>query len=117
MTRRVRSRQSAKVRVTTGPLVRVMSQRTSHLHQRERRRPNLPTVMRVILRGGEDEVEEGRGESGSDGDDVDVDGDDGDGDEESNGGTSEGPGDNRPFILPEDWAINKFSPMMSDNSP
>ena len=71
--------------------------------------------------GGEDEVEEGRGENGSDedyvnvdGDDVDVDGDDGDGDEESSGGTSEGPGDNRPFILPEDWAVNKFLPMMSD---
>ena len=64
--------------------------------------------------GGKDEVEEGRGENGSDGDDVDVDGDDGDGDEESSGGTSEGPEDNRPFILPEDWAINKFLPMMSD---
>ena len=64
--------------------------------------------------GGKDEVEEGRGENGSDGDDVDVDGDDGDGDEESSEGTSEGPGDNRPFILPEDWAVNKFLPMMSD---
>ena len=52
--------------------------------------------------GGEDEVEEGRVESGNDGDDVDVDGDDGDGDEESSGGTS------------EDWAVNKFLPMMSD---
>ena len=28
--------------------------------------------------------------------------------------TSEGPGDNRPFILPQDWAINKFLPRMSD---
>ena len=64
--------------------------------------------------GGEDEVEEGRGENRSDGDDVDVDGDDGDGDEESSGGTSEGLGDNRPFILYEDWAVNKFLPMMSD---
>ena len=64
--------------------------------------------------GGEDKVEEGRVESGSDGDDVDIDGDDGDGDEESSGGTSEGLGDNRPFILPEDWAVNKFLPMMSD---
>ena len=26
----------------------------------------------------------------------------------------EGPGDNRPFILPEDWVINKFFPRMSD---
>ena len=64
--------------------------------------------------GGKDEVEEGRGENESDRDDVDVEGDDGDSDEESNGGTSEGPGDNRPFILPEDWAVNKFFPMMSD---
>ena len=78
--------------------------------------------------GGKDEVEEGRGENGSDedyvnvdgddvdvdGDEVDVDGDDSDGDEESSGGTSEGPGDNCPFILLEDWAVNKFLPMMSD---
>ena len=64
--------------------------------------------------GGENEVEEGRGESGSDREDVDVNGDDGDGDGESSGGTSEGPGDKRPFILPEYWAINKFLPMMSD---
>ena len=52
--------------------------------------------------GGEDEVEEGRRESKSDRDDVDVDGDDGDGDKESSGGTLEGLGDNRPFILLED---------------
>ena len=78
--------------------------------------------------GGKDVVEEGRGENGSDrdyvnvdgndvdvdGDDVDVDGDDSDGEEESSRGTSEGPGDNRPFILPEDWVVNKFLPMMSD---
>ena len=56
----------------------------------------------------------GKEESGSDGDDVDVDGDDDDGDEESSGGTSKGPEDNYPFILLEDWAVNKFSPMMSD---
>ena len=64
--------------------------------------------------GGKDEIEEGRGENGSDGDYVDVDGADSDGDEESSGGTSEGPGDNRPFILLADWAVNKFLPMMSD---
>jgi len=63
---------------------------------------------------GEDEIEEGRRESGSDEDDVDVDRDDGDGDEESSGETSEGPRDNLPFILPKDWAINKFLLMMSD---
>ena len=56
---------------------------------------------------GEDKVEEGKKRSGSGRDDVD-------GDEESSEGTSEGPGDNRPFILPEDWAVNKFLPMMSD---
>ena len=63
---------------------------------------------------GEDEVEEGKKRSGSDGDDVEGDKDDDDGDEESCEGTSEGPGDNRPFILPEDWAVNKFLPMISD---
>ena len=25
-----------------------------------------------------------------------------------------GPGDNCPFILPEEWAVNKFLPLMSD---
>ena len=47
------------------------------------------------------------------GDGTDVDGEESDGDEGSSEGTSEGPGDNRPFILPEDWAVNKFSPRMS----
>ena len=50
---------------------------------------------------------------GNDGDEMDIDGDDSDEDEGSSEGTSEGPGDNRPFILPEDWAVNKFSPGMS----
>ena len=68
---------------------------------------------------GEDEVEDevGKGREGegvegdmctdgegSDGDDSD--GDQGDGEEE--------PGDNSPFILPEDWAVNKFFPRMSN---
>ena len=64
--------------------------------------------------GGKDEVKEGRGEDGSDGDDINVDGDDinvdgndsdgedSDGDEGPSEGTSEGPRDNRPFILPDD---------------
>ena len=76
--------------------------------------------------GGKDEVEEGRGEDKGDGGDINVDGDDinvdgddsdgddSDGDEGPSEGASEGPGDNRPFILPEDWAVNKFSPRMSD---
>ena len=44
---------------------------------------------------------------------------DGDGDEEDDGeesceGASVGPGDNRPFILLTEWAVNKFLPSMSD---
>ena len=57
---------------------------------------------------GEDEV--GKEGNGSDSDD---DGDD-DGDEEYCEGTSMGPGDNCPFILPEEWAVNRFLPLMSD---
>jgi len=68
----------------------------------------------VLYWWGKDEVEKGRGENESDGDDVDVDGNDSDGDEGSSEGISKGPGDNRPFILPEDWAVNKFLPRMSD---
>ena len=54
---------------------------------------------------GEDEVEGKKG-SGSDGDDDD-------GDEEDEGvesceGASVGLGDNRPFIFPVEWAVNKF---------
>ena len=59
-----------------------------------------------VVDEGEDEVEEGERESGSDGDEDE-------GDEESCEGTLGGPGDNRPFILLEDWAVNKFLPMMS----
>ena len=40
---------------------------------------------------------------------------DGDGDGEgSSEGDSAGPGDNRPFILPAEWVVNKFLPSMSD---
>ena len=53
---------------------------------------------------GEDKV--GKKGSRSDGDD--------DGDEESCEGTLVGPGDNRSFILPEEWAVNRFLPLMSD---
>ena len=55
----------------------------------------------------EDEVEEEEEERDSDGD-----GDEGD--EESYEGTLGSPGGNRPFILLEDWAVNKFLPKMSD---
>ena len=66
-----------------------------------------PNGDEIYTEGVKDEVEEGRGEDGSDEDDINVDGDDSDkddsdGDEGSSGGTSEGPGDNRHFILPED---------------
>ena len=65
------------------------------------------------------EVEEGRGEDGGEGGDIDIDGDDcdggdSDGEEGPSEGTSKGPEDNSPFILPEDWAVNKFLPRMSD---
>ena len=61
---------------------------------------------------GEDEVGKGREGEGveddmcTDGEGSDSDGDQGDGDEET--------GDNRPIILPEDWAVNKFLPRMSN---
>ena len=53
----------------------------------------------------------GKEGSGGDGGDDD-DREDGDADEEDDGeesyeGTSIGPGDNRPFILPAKWAVNK----------
>ena len=68
--------------------------------------------------GGKDEVEKGREDEGVGGD-INVDGDDSDGDnsdgdEGPSEGVSEGPGDNRPFILPEDWAVNKFLTRMSN---
>ena len=58
-----------------------------------------------------------KGSWGNGGDDHD--GEDGDGDEEDDGeGSYEaalvGPRDNRPFILPMEWAVNKFLPSMSD---
>ena len=43
------------------------------------------------------------------------DGDESDDGEGSSDGDSAGPGDNRPFILPAEWAVNKFLPSMSDN--
>ena len=56
---------------------------------------------------GGDEVKGGEGEGGSDEDEDD-------GNEESYKGTSGVLGDNRPFILPENWSVNKFLPKMSD---
>ena len=47
--RRVRSRQSAKERATMRPLVLAMNQRTFRFRQGEGRRPDLLTVMRVVL--------------------------------------------------------------------
>ena len=42
------------------------------------------------------------------------DGDESDDGEGSSEGASAGPGDNHPFILPAEWAVNKFLPSMSD---
>ena len=58
----------------------------------------------------EDEVEKGREGEGVEGDIYA----DGDGSDEDEGDGEEGAGDNRPFILPEDWAVNKFLPRMSN---
>ena len=55
----------------------------------------------------EEEVNENEGEEESDRDEDE-------GDKESYKGTSGGPGDNHPFILPENWSVNKFLPKMSD---
>ena len=70
---------------------------------------------------GSEEVGVGEvGKEGSWGDGGDDnDGEDGDGDEENDGeesceGATVGPGDNRPFILPAEWAVNKFLTLMSD---
>ena len=61
------------------------------------------------------EIEVGKEESWVDGGDA-LDGEEGDGDdgEGSSEGASTGPGDNRPFILLVEWAVNKFLPLMSD---
>ena len=60
---------------------------------------------------------EGSGsDSDDDNDEEDGDGDEDDDDEESCEGTSVGLGDNRPFILLEEWAVNRFLPLMSDKA-
>ena len=64
------------------------------------------------------EIEVGKEGSWVDGGDA-HDEEDGDGDEDDDGegsseGASVGPRDNRPFILPAEWAVNKFLPSMSD---
>ena len=69
---------------------------------------------------GSEEVGIKVGKEGSWGDgEVVHDGEDGDGDEEDDGeesceGASVGPRDNSPFILPAEWAVNKFLPLISD---
>ena len=90
--------------------------------------PSLGREMSAQSLDGEDEcyveeseevgIEVGKEGSWVEGDDA-HDGEDGDGDEDGNGegsseGASVGPGDNRPFILPAEWAVNKFLPSMSD---
>ena len=49
-----------------------------------------------------------------DGSEVSSDGNEDEDDEESSEGTSGSSGGNRPFILPEEWAVNKFLPKMSN---
>ena len=62
---------------------------------------------------GEEEEEEIVNEEGEV-EEGDSDGDGDEGDEESYEGTSGSPGGNCPFILPEDWIVNKFLPKMSE---
>ena len=66
------------------------------------------------------EIEVGKEGSWVDGGDAldreDGDGDEGDDGEGSSEGASAGPGDNRPFILPAKWAVNKFLPSMNDKN-
>ena len=67
------------------------------------------------IEGSEEVGKEGSGgDGGDDGDEKDGDGDEEDGDGESCEGTLVGPGDNCPFILPAEWAVNKFLPLISD---
>ena len=61
---------------------------------------------------GDEEVDSDRNGDGGD-EEVDSDGNGDEGDEESCKGTSGSSGGNRPFILPEEWAVNKFLPKMS----
>ena len=61
------------------------------------------------------EIEVGKENWIDSGDAPDGEESDGDGDGEgSSEGDSAGPGDNRPFILPVEWAVNKFLLSMSD---
>ena len=90
--------------------------------------PSLGREMSAQSLDGEDEcyaeeseevgVEVRKEGSWVDGDDA-HDGEDGDGDEDDDGegsseGASVGPGDNRPFILLAECAVNKFLPSMSN---
>ena len=65
--------------------------------------------------GDEGDEEVGSDENGDEGDEeVGSDGNGDEGDEESCKGTSGSSGGNRPFILPEEWTVNKFLPKMSN---
>ena len=55
-------------------------------------------------------------EEDSDGDEEEGDSDEEDDDKESCEGTSVGLGHNHPFILLEEWAVNRFLPLMSDKA-
>ncbi|XP_050242621.1 uncharacterized protein LOC126691619 [Quercus robur] len=62
----------------------------------------------------EGDVEIDSDEDRGDGSEVSSDGNEDEDDEESSEGTSGSSGGNRPFILPEEWAVNKFLPKMSN---
>ena len=67
----------------------------------------------VEVEGGDEEIHSD--ENGDEGDEeIDSDGNGDEGDKESCEGTSGSSGGNRPFILPEEWAVNKFLPKMSN---
>ena len=77
--------------------------------ERETSAQSLGNDVEDYVEGVEEVVGEDEGEGESDGDE-----DEDEGDEESYEKASVSPKGNRPFILPEDWAVNKFLPKMSD---
>ena len=70
----------------------------------------------IVVDGNGDEGDEESDSDGSrdEGNEVSSDGNEDEGDDESCDGTSGSSGGNRPFILPEEWAVNKFLPKMSN---
>ena len=90
------------------------SEGSSWSSERETSAQSLDEEVESYGEEGEEEIvsEGGEVEEGEDVRDSDGDGDEGD--EDSCEGTSGSLGGNCPFILPEDWVVNKFLPKMSD---